>query len=196
MDAIYIHRRDSGTGGGDTPDLQKLTLGSLFDGSGGFPLGGLLAGITPVWASEIEPFPIRVTTKRLPQMRHLGDISTVHGDQVEPVDIITFGSPCTDMSVAGKRAGLDGSQSCLFYEAVRIVKEMRCATVGNYPRFIVWENVPGAFSSNKGGGFQGSPRSGLLHQRGRRFCSWTSKGKVEQRWKYRGRRLFPGMAGA
>lgn len=154
MDAIYIHRRDSGTGGRDTPDLQKLTLGSLFDGSGGFPLGGLLAGITPVWASEIEPFPIRVTTKRLPQMRHLGDISTVHGDQVEPVDIITFGSPCTDMSVAGKRAGLDGSQSCLFYEAVRIVKEMRCATDGNYPRFIVWENVPGAFSSNKGEDFK------------------------------------------
>ncbi len=154
MDALYIHRRDSGIGGGDTPTMRKLTLGSLFDGSGGFPLGGLLAGITPVWASEIEPFPIRVTTKRLPQMRHLGDISTVHGDRVEPVDIITFGSPCTDMSVAGKRAGLDGSQSCLFYEAVRIVKEMRCATDGNYPRFIVWENVPGAFSSNKGEDFK------------------------------------------
>ena len=154
MDDLYIHRRDSGSGGGDTLASQQLTLGSLFDGSGGFPLGGLLAGITPVWASEIEPFPIRVTTKRLPQMRHLGDISTVHGDRVEPVDIITFGSPCTDMSVAGKRAGLDGSQSCLFYEAVRIVKEMRCATDGNYPRFIVWENVPGAFSSNKGEDFK------------------------------------------
>lgn len=154
MDAIYIHRRDSGTGGGDTPPLQNLTLGSLFDGSGGFPLGGLLAGITPLWASEIEPFPIRVTTKRFPQMKHLGDISAVYGDAVEPVDIITFGSPCTDMSVAGKRAGLDGSQSCLFYEAVRIVKEMRCATNGKYPRFIVWENVPGAFSSNKGADFK------------------------------------------
>lgn len=154
MDAIYIHRRDFGTGGGDTPPLQKLTLGSLFDGSGGFPLGGLLAGIIPLWASEIEPFPIRVTTKRFPQMKHLGDISAVHGDTVEPVDIITFGSPCTDMSVAGKRAGLDGSQSCLFYEAVRIVKEMRCATNGKYPRFIVWENVPGAFSSNKGADFK------------------------------------------
>ena len=154
MDAIYIHRRNSGTSGGDTPVLQKLTLGSLFDGSGGFPLGGLLTGITPLWASEIEPFPIRVTTKRFPQMKHLGDISEVHGDAVEPVDIITFGSPCTDMSVAGKRAGLDGSQSCLFYEAVRIVKEMRCATNGEYPRFIVWENVPGAFSSNKGADFK------------------------------------------
>ena len=133
---------------------NNLTLGSLFDGSGGFPLGGLLAGITPLWASEIEPFPIRVTTKRLPSVKHLGDISTVDGAKVAPVDIITFGSPCTDMSVAGKRAGLDGRQSCLFYQAVRIVKEMRCATDGKYPRFIVWENVPGAFSSNKGEDFK------------------------------------------
>lgn len=158
VDAIYIHSRKGGTGGGDTPNPQtadsRLTLGSLFDGSGGFPLGGLLAGITPLWASEIEPFPIRVTTKRLPFVKHLGDISTVDGAKVAPVDIITFGSPCTDMSVAGKRAGLDGRQSCLFYQAVRIVKEMRCATDGKYPRFIVWENVPGAFSSNKGEDFK------------------------------------------
>ena len=157
-DAIYIHSTETGTGGGDTPNPQtadsRLTLGSLFDGSGGFPLGGLLAGITPLWASEIEPFPIRVTTKRLPFVKHLGDISTVDGAEVEPVDIITFGSPCTDMSVAGKRAGLGGQQSCLFYQAVRIVKEMRCATDGRYPRFIVWENVPGAFSSNKGEDFK------------------------------------------
>ena len=87
---------------------NTLTLASLFDGSGGFPLGGLLAGITPVWASEIEPFPIRVTTKRLPFMKHYGDVSKINGAEVEPVDIITFGSPCTDMSVAGQRAGLDG----------------------------------------------------------------------------------------
>ncbi|EOS20656.1 DNA (cytosine-5-)-methyltransferase, partial [Lachnospiraceae bacterium 3-1] len=133
---------------------KKLTLGSLFDGSGGFPLAGLLAGIRPVWASEIEPFPIRVTTKRLPSVKHLGDINGIHGDEIEPVDIITFGSPCTDMSVAGKRAGLGGKQSSLFYEAVRIIKEMRCATDGKYPRFIVWENVPGAFSSNKGEDFR------------------------------------------
>ena len=133
---------------------DKLTLGSLFDGSGGFPLGGLLSGITPVWASEIEPFPIRVTTKRLPFMKHYGDVSRMDGAEVEPVDIITFGSPCQDMSIAGKRAGLGGSRSNLFYEAIRIVKEMRCATDGNYPRYIVWENVPGAFSSNKGADFQ------------------------------------------
>ena len=133
---------------------KPLTLGSLFDGSGGFPLGGLLAGITPVWASEIEPFPIRVTTKRLPFMKHYGNISAMDGGRIEPVDIITFGSPCQDMSVAGRRDGLDGSRSSLFYEAVRIIKEMRCATGGRYPRYIVWENVPGAFSSNKGEDFK------------------------------------------
>ena len=135
-------------------EQNKLTLGSLFDGSGGFPLGGLLSGITPVWASEIEPFPIRVTTKRLPFMKHYGDVSKMDGADVEPVDIITFGSPCQDMSIAGRREGLDGSRSSLFYEAVRIVKEMRCATDGKHPRYIVWENVPGAFSSNKGADFQ------------------------------------------
>ena len=155
---LYINRREPGTDGADTPNPQAadfgLTLGSLFDGSGGFPFGGLLAGIKPLWASEIEPFPIRVTTKRLPSVRHLGDISTVGGAEIEPVDIISFGSPCTDMSVAGKREGLDGKQSCLFYQAIRIVKEMRCATDGRYPRFIVWENVPGAFSSNNGEDFR------------------------------------------
>ena len=134
--------------------MSKLTLGSLFDGSGGFPLGGLLTGITPVWASEIEPFPIMVTKKRLPFMKHYGDISQMYGGEVEPVDIITFGSPCQDMSVAGKRDGLDGERSGLFYEAVRIIKEMRCKTDGKYPRYIVWENVPGAFSSNKGEDFR------------------------------------------
>ena len=132
---------------------KNLTLGSLFDGSGGFPLGGLISGITPLWASEIEPFPIRVTTKRLPQMKHYGDVSAQNGADLPPVDIITFGSPCQDMSVAGKRSGLDGERSSLFYQAVRIVKEMRCKTNGKYPRFVVWENVQGAFSSNKGEDF-------------------------------------------
>src|SRR5574344_328672 len=134
--------------------MPNLTLGSLFDGSGGFPLGGLLAGITPVWASEIEPYAIRVTTKRLPFLKHYGDVSRMNGGDIEPVDIITFGSPCQDMSVAGKRAGLDGSRSNLFFEAVRIVKEMRCATNGQYPRWLCWENVPGAFSSNGGDDFK------------------------------------------
>ena len=133
---------------------KNLTLGSLFDGSGGFPLGGLISGITPLWASEIEPFPIRVTTKRLPQVEHYGDVSTLDGAKLQPVDIITFGSPCQDMSIAGKREGLGGPRSNLFYQAVRIVKEMRCKTDGRYPRFVVWENVPGAFSSNKGKDFK------------------------------------------
>ena len=133
---------------------ETLTLGSLFDGSGGFPLGGVLAGIKPIWASEIEPFPVRVTTIRFPNMKHYGDISQMSGAAVEPVDIITFGSPCQDMSVAGKREGLDGNRSSLFYEAIRIIKEMREATNGKYPRYIVWENVPGAFSSNKGEDFR------------------------------------------
>ena len=99
--------------------MDSLKLGSLFDGSGGFPLGAILNGITPIWASEIEPFPIRVTTKRIPDMKHYGDISTINGAEIEPVDIITFGSPCTDLSIAGRRDGLDGKQSSLFYEAIR-----------------------------------------------------------------------------
>ncbi len=139
----------------NTEQNKTLTLGSLFDGSGGFPLGGLLTGqIIPLWSSEIEPFAIRVTTKRLPQVKHYGDVSAISGADLPPVDIITFGSPCQDMSIAGKRDGLDGSRSSLFYEAIRIVKEMRCKTNGAKPRFIVWENVPGAFSSNKGQDFK------------------------------------------
>nr|DAH06892.1 MAG TPA: Cytosine specific methyltransferase [Caudoviricetes sp.] len=134
--------------------MDKLTLGSLFDGSGGFPLAGRMIGIEPMWASEIEPFPIRVTTKRIPQMKHYGDITQIDGSKIEPVDIITFGSPCQDLSLAGKRNGLDGEKSSLFFEAVRIIKEMRKATYGKYPRWIVWENVPGALSSNKGQDFR------------------------------------------
>ena len=141
---------------------MNLSLGSLFDGSGGFPLAGSLCGIEPKWASEVEPYPIAVTRERFPNMKHLGDISKINGAEVEPVDIITFGSPCQDMSVAGKRAGLkhedngdeETTRSGLFMEAVRIIKEMRKATNGEYPKFALWENVPGAFSSNKGEDFR------------------------------------------
>lgn len=132
-----------------------MTLGSLFDGSGGFPLAGALSGIRPVWAAEVEPYPIAVTRSRLPMMQHLGSVTEVHGDKVQPVDVITFGSPCQDLSVAGKRAGIhEGQRSNLFFEAIRIIKEMRAATNGRYPTFAVWENVPGAFSSNQGEDFR------------------------------------------
>ena len=133
---------------------KPLTLGSLFDGSGTFPMMAMLAGIMPVWKSEIEPFPIAVTEKRLPFVKHLGDINSINGAKIEPVDIITFGSPCTDLSVAGKRQGLNAERSGLFFQAIRIIKEMRGATNGKYPRFAVWENVTGAFSSNGGEDFR------------------------------------------
>ena len=136
-------------------DNTKMTLGSLFDGSGGFPLGGILAGIEPVFSSEIEPFPVLVTNKRLPQVKHYGDVSRLSGAELPPVDIITFGSPCQDLSIAGKRAGIhDGDRSNLFFQAIRIIKEMRDATNGRYPRYCVWENVPGAFSSHGGDDFK------------------------------------------
>lgn len=131
-----------------------MTLGSLFDGSGGFPLGAILCGITPVWAAEVEPYPIKVTKTRIPFMKHLGNVTDIDGAKIEPVDIITFGSPCQDLSISGKREGLQGNRSGLFHEAMRIVKEMRIATNGEKPRYIVWENVTGAFSSNKGEDFR------------------------------------------
>lgn len=133
---------------------KPLTLGSLFSGSGTFEMAGMLSGILPVWKSEIEPFPIAVTEKRLPFVKHLGDINNINGAEIDPVDIITFGSPCTDLSVAGKRHGLNAERSGLFFQAIRIIKEMRGATNGKYPRFAVWENVVGALSSNKGEDFR------------------------------------------
>ena len=131
-----------------------LTLLSLFDGSGGFCLAAKNAGIKPIAASEIEPFPIRVTTKRFPQVKHLGDIREIDGGKIEPVDIVTFGSPCTDLSISGKRNGLFGKQSSLFFQAIRVIKEMRSATNGKNPRYIIFENVCGAFSSDGGRDFQ------------------------------------------
>ena len=100
-----------------------MTLGSLFDGSGSFPVAGLLSGIEPVWKSEIEPFVIAVTNKRLPQMKHYGDITKINGAEIEPVDIITFGSPCTDLSIAGKRAGLNAERSGLFFKLYGLSKK-------------------------------------------------------------------------
>ncbi|MDR1668981.1 MAG: DNA cytosine methyltransferase [Oscillospiraceae bacterium] len=128
------------------------TLGSLFDGIGGFPYAAVFFGIQPLWASEILPQAVSVTRRHLPEMKHFGDITMLRGDELPPVDIITFGSPCQDLSVAGKRAGLNGERSGLFAEAIRIIDEMRIATDGIYPRYAVWENVPGALSSGKPAG--------------------------------------------
>ena len=101
-----------------------MKLGSLFDGSGGFPLAGALNEIEPVWCSEVEPYPIAVTRSRFPNMKHYGDVSKVNGAEVEPVEIITFGSPCQDLS-GRKTSGLyKGERSNLFFEAIRIIKEM------------------------------------------------------------------------
>ena len=160
---------------------QPLTMGSLFDGSGGFPLAASLNGVQPIWSSEIEPYPIKVTSKRFPHMKHYGNINELSGKELAPVDIITFGSPCQDMSMAGKRRGmlntcsnckaeykitaeeekcpkcgtdLEKTRSGLFVEAIRIIKEMREATNGTHPTFIIWENVFGAYSSNKGEDFR------------------------------------------
>ena len=132
---------------------KQLTLGSLFDGSGGFCFGAVLTGIEPLWASEVAPFPIRVTTKRIPQVKHLGDINRINGAAVPPVDIITAGFCCQDLSVAGKRAGLHGERSGLFFQVTRIIREMHAATGGESPRYVVLENVPGMYSSCNGRDF-------------------------------------------
>lgn len=133
---------------------HEVKLGSLFDGSGTMPLCAAMCGGHPVWASEVEPYPIAVTRTHLPHMKHLGSVTEIKGSKIEPVDIITFGSPCQDLSIAGKRAGLKGERSGLFREAIRIIREMLAATNGRYPRFVIWENVPGALSSNGGEDFE------------------------------------------
>jgi DNA (cytosine-5)-methyltransferase 1 len=127
-----------------------MTLGSLFDGISGFPLAGIYLGITPIWASEKDNVPISISRRHFQNMKQLGDVTKINGEDIDPVDIITFGTPCQDLSMAGNRKGLAGERSGLFFEAIRIIKEMRGKTNGAYPTFAVWENVYGAFSSNEG----------------------------------------------
>ena len=148
----------------------------------GFPLAARMAGIAPVFASEIEAAPMLVSKRWFPEMASLGDVTKIDGARIAPVDIITFGSPCQDLSCAGRRAGLAGERSGLFMEATRIIKEMRDATNGVRPRFCVWENVPGAFSSNGGEDFRavvegiaGIARPGVSVPRSGR---WGSAGAV------------------
>ena len=131
-----------------------MTLGSLFDGIGGFPLAASRYGIKTLWSSDIEPTCETVTKHHFQDADQLGDIAKINGTAIPPVTIIAGGSPCQDLSVAGKRAGLEGARSGLFMDMIRIIKEMRDATNNIYPRYAVWENVPGAFSSNKGADFQ------------------------------------------
>ena len=131
-----------------------IKVGSLFDGIGGWQLAAIHAGAIPVWSSEIDPFPMAVSHAHFPDTKQLGDITKIKGDEIEPVDIICAGSPCQDLSIAGQRAGLEGKRSNLFYQALRIVWEMRAKTNGEYPRFFIWENVTGAFSSNGRRDFQ------------------------------------------
>lgn len=131
-----------------------MKLGSLFDGSGTCPLAASAVGIIPAWASEIEPFPKAVTQSRFPKMVPLGDITKMNGAEIEPVDVITFGSPCQNLSIAGNGKGLAGQESSLFFEAIRVIQEMRCATNGRFPQIVIWENVYGAFSSTQGDDFR------------------------------------------
>lgn len=133
---------------------KELTLGSLFDGIGGWLIAAKRYGIRPVWASEIEPFPIQVTKKWHPEVEHLGDVTKLDGGQLPPVDIICAGSPCQDLSVAGNMKGLQGERSGLFRDAVRLFWQMRAATNGEKGRFFIWENVVGAMQSNRGHDFR------------------------------------------
>ena len=129
-------------------EKKQLTLGSLFDGIGGFPYAASFYGIKPLWASEIVPECVAVTKRHFPDMAHLGDITRLHGGTIPPVDILTFGSPCQGLSLAGRRLGLADERSGLFMEAIRIIREMQEATHGKYPQYAIFENVPGALSSN------------------------------------------------
>lgn len=188
---------------------MSLKLGSLFSGIGGFELVGSWYDIEPVWASEIEPAPIRITTKHFPAMKHYGDITKMHGNDAEPVDIITGGSPCQDLSVAGKKAGISATcvccekqypvdkvgQTCpecggdivstrsgLFMDYIRIIREMRESTNGEYPKIVVWENVPGALSSNNGDDFHAVLQefAGLLSEKLPKFRppQWQPSGQI------------------
>ena len=122
------------------------SYGSLFAGAGGFDLGFDAAGWHNSWQVEIDPHASKVLEHWWPISTRYKDITDIHGGDLQPVDVIVGGFPCQDLSVAGNRAGLDGSRSGLFYEYSRLVKEMRHATAGTFPRWVIWENVGGALS--------------------------------------------------
>lgn len=134
--------------------MRELTLGSLFDGLGGWLLAAKENDIRPIWSSEIDDFPMAVSKYHFPEVQQLGDITKLDGAKLTPVDIICSGAPCQGNSVAGKRGGLKDERSGLFFESIRIAKEMQKATNMEYPKFFVYENVPGLFSTNKGSDIQ------------------------------------------
>lgn len=174
--------------------MQEITHGALFSGSGGFELAARMCGIKSLWASEIEPFPIKVTKSRFPEMQHIGDIGMVNGAELPPVDIVSGGSPCQDMSIAGRRQGLKGERSVLFMDYIRVVKEMRKKTwkakvhgVGKRPGSVLQQQR------------RGLPMRSRRNRRDRRagsFYSSTSEREMEKRRGNRGRRVFHRLEGA
>jgi DNA (cytosine-5)-methyltransferase 1 len=167
---------------------EGMKFGSLFAGVGGFDLGFEAAGIKCCFQVEWDKYCQQVLAYHWPDVPRWSDVSDVKGADLPPVDVITFGSPCQDLSVAGKRVGLDGSRSNLFFEATRIIREMRDATDGVFPRVAVWENVPGSFSSNGGNDF-GSVLDGLAES-GALGIEWAV---LDARWfgvPQRRRRVF------
>ena len=175
-----------------------LTLGSLCDGSGGFPLAACMAGIRPAWAAEIEPFCVMVTSKRIPSMRHLGNVKRINGGLIEPVDVITFGSPCQNFCYAGnlnkkqwRQTGVKGGNSSLFYDCIRIVREMREATNGKYPRYVIWENIESALRLFTGGADGFRPVLDAMLALGGE--NGGVPGFAKRRWPYAGQVLADGL---
>jgi DNA (cytosine-5)-methyltransferase 1 len=132
---------------------RQLTAGSLFSGVGGLDLGTEAAGYRTAFQVEWDRHATAVLERHWPDVPRWSDVADVNGADLPPVDLITFGSPCQDLSIAGKRAGLAGTKSGLFAEAIRIIEEMRNATDHEFPRWAIWENVAGALSSNRGRDF-------------------------------------------
>ena len=130
--------------------MSGLTFVSLFSGVGGFDMGLEAAGWRCVAQVEWDKHCQGVLAHHWPDVPRWSDVSEVSGYDLPPADVVAFGSPCQDLSVAGKRAGFDGKRSVLFYEATRIIREMREASNGRYPTWVVWENVAGALSSSGG----------------------------------------------
>lgn len=148
-----------------------MRFGSLFSGVGGMDIGLENAGWELCWQVENDEACQQVLQHNWPFVQKWFDITDLHGSRLEPVEVVAFGSPCQDLSIAGKRKGLDGRNSQLFYEATRIIKEMRDATGGEYPKWAIWENVTGALTSNGGHDFERV--IGEMENIGASIVEWT-----------------------